>query len=245
LRSLRARLLALWAFSLAACFAAGALLVQISGQSTAAQVGRGEAVAARACDLIRERYAFYATDWRGPVPPLDDAGLRADLQTAVSLALARQAEVEGGIWQAAAGSLAYAFPTYSGTGPKSDLPAAEAANIQAANDQAARDEAAVAHASGTGTRLLLHACPLPRPIEGLTAWTMTRVAAASAADGLRAGLLPLFALVLGMSAWLAWLLRDWSRQVGAMEAGLAQHRDDLPLPCRAPGSATWTASSMR
>jgi len=41
LRSLRIRLLALWAFSLAACVAAEALLVQISGQSTAAQAGRG------------------------------------------------------------------------------------------------------------------------------------------------------------------------------------------------------------
>ena len=229
MRSLRARLLALWAFSLAACVAAGALLVQISGQSTAAQVQRGEAVVARACDLIRERYAFYATDWRGPVPPLDDAGLRADLQAAVSLALARQDGVEGGIWQAEAGSLAYAFPTYSGTGPKTDLPAAEAANIQATNEQAARDEAAVAHTTGGSTlSLLLYACPLPGPIDGLTAWTMTRVMAASAADGLRAGLLPLFTLMLGMSGWLAWLLRDWARRVGAVEAGLAQHRDDLP-----------------
>ena len=72
-------MLALWAFSLAACVAAGALLVQVSGQPTAAQVQRREAVVARACDLIRERYAFYATDWRGPVPLLDAAGLRADL----------------------------------------------------------------------------------------------------------------------------------------------------------------------
>ena len=220
-------MLALWAFSLAACVAAGALLVQITGQSTAAQVQRGEAVVARACDLIRERYAFYATDWRGPVPPLDDAGLRADLRTAVFLALARQDGVEGGIWQSEAGPLAYAFPTYAGTGPKTDLPTAEAANIRAVNDQAAQDEAAVARASGGSAHLLLHACPLPGPIEGLTAWTMTRVAAASAADGLRAGLLLLFALMLGMSAWLAWLLRDWARRVGAMEAGLVQHRDDL------------------
>ena len=228
MRSLRGRLLALWAFSLAACVAAGALLVQISGQSTAAQVQRGEAVVARACDLIRERYAFYATDWRGPVPPLDDAGLRADLQTAVSLALVRQEGVEGGVWQADAGSLAYAFPTYSGTGPRTDLPAAEAASIRATNEQAARDEAAVARTTGGSAHLLLDACPLPGPIEGLTAWTMTRVATASSADGLRAGLLLLLALMLGMSAWLAWLLRDWSRRVGAVETGLAQHPDDLP-----------------
>lgn len=229
MRSLRARLLVLWAFSLAACVAAGALLVQISGQSTAAQVQRGEAVVARACDLIRERYAFYTTDWHGPPPPLEDTGLRAALGAAVSLALARQAGVEGGVWQTDTGSLAYAFPTYPGTGPKTDLPAAEAASVQAANEQAARDEAAVARMSGGSTQtLLLYACPLPGPIDGLTAWTMTRVQRASAADGLRGGLLLLFALMLGMSAWLAWLLRAWSRRVGAVEAGLAQHPDDLP-----------------
>ena len=145
----------------------------------------------------------------------------------MSLALARQDGVEGGIWQVEAGSLAYAFPTYSGTGPKTDLPAAEAASIRTTNEQAVRDEVAVARTSGGSAHLLLDAYPLPGPIEGLTAWTMTRVATASAADGVRAGLL-LLALMLGMSALLAWLLRDWSRRVGAMEAGLAQHRDDLP-----------------
>jgi len=221
--------LVLWAFSLAACVAAGVLLVRISGQSTTAQVQRGEAVVARACDLIRERYAFYVTSWRGPVPPLDDAGLRADLGAAVSLALARQTGVEGGVWQAEAGSLAYAFPTDPGTARKTDLPVAELDSVRDANEQAARDEAAVSRASGSGSQtLLLHACPLPGPIEGLTAWAMTRVQAATEADGLRGGLGLLFALMLGMSAWLAWLLRAWSRRVGAVEAGLARHTDDTP-----------------
>jgi len=222
----------LWAFSLAACVAAGALLVQISSASTAAQVQRGEAVVARACDLIRERYAFYVTGWSGPVPPLDDAALRADLGAAVSLALARQAGVEGGIWQSDAGSLAYAYPTNPGAAAPG-LPAAESDGVQAANEQAARDEAAIARVSGSnGQTLLLHACPLPGPIEGLTAWAMTRVQAATAADGLRAGLGLLFALMLGMSAWLAWMLRAWSRQVGAVEAGLARQADAPPMLAR-------------
>jgi len=223
----------LWAFSLAACVAAGALLVQISGASTTAQVQRGEAVVARACDLIRERYAFYVTGWSGPVPPLDDAALRADLGAAVSLALARQAGVEGGIWQSDAGSLAYAYPTDPGAAANPGLPAAESDGVQAANEQAARDEAAIARVSGSnGQTLLLHACPLPGPIEGLTAWAMTRVQAATAADGLRAGLGLLFALMLGMSAWLAWMLRAWSRQVGAVEAGLARQADARPVLAR-------------
>jgi len=222
----------LWAFSLAACVAAGGLLVQTSSVSTVAQVQRGEAVVARACDLIRERYAFYVTGWSGPVPPLDDAALRADLGAAVSLALARQVGVEGGIWQSDAGSLAYAYPTDPGAAAPG-LPAAESDGVQAASEQAARDEAAIARVSSSnGQTLLLHACPLPGPIEGLTAWAMTRVQAATAADGLRAGLGLLFALMLGMSAWLAWMLRAWSRQVGVVEAGLAHQADAPPMLAR-------------
>ncbi len=226
----------LWAFSLAACIASGALLVQISGQSTTAQVQRGEAVVARACDLIRERYAFYIAGWRGPVPSLDDAGLHADLGAAVSLALARQAGVEGGVWQTEAGSLAYSYPTNPSAALNPGLPSAEFAGVQAANEQAARDEAAVARVSASNVQtLLLHACPLPGPIEGLTAWAMTRVQAATAADELRSGLGLLFALMLGMSAWLAWMLRAWSRQVGTVEAGLARQADDAPPVLRFTG----------
>jgi len=57
-RSLRTRLLGLWILSLAACVAVGVLLVRLSEQTTAAQVARGEAIVARACDLIRDRYGF-------------------------------------------------------------------------------------------------------------------------------------------------------------------------------------------
>lgn len=38
--------------------------------------------------------------------------------------------VEGGVWQAEAGSLAYAFSTYEGTGEKTDLPQAEQPSIR-------------------------------------------------------------------------------------------------------------------
>src|SRR5260370_853479 len=109
LHSLRSRLLLLWVLSLAACIAVSVLLIQLYQQSTAAQVGRAQAVAARACDLIRDRYAFYAAGWHGPVPALTDQDLRRDLTTAVTVALARQDGLEGGIWPAHAGPLPYAF----------------------------------------------------------------------------------------------------------------------------------------
>jgi signal transduction histidine kinase len=139
----------------------------------------------------------------------------------VGLALAHQVGVEGGIWQSEAGSLAYAFPTYEGTGPKTDLPTAERDQIQAVNQQAARDEQSVDHHAISGAQtLLLHACPLPGPISGLTAWTMTRVRAVEGFQPLELGLGVLLALMVAMSAWLGRTLVVWGRHVRGIETAL-------------------------
>ncbi|MCV5785139.1 sensor histidine kinase, partial [Escherichia coli] len=83
--------------------------------------------------------------------------------------------VEGGIWQADAGSLAYAFPTYEGTGPKTDLPAAELNTIREVNAQALRaGRPSSVRQSGRSQILIVHACPLRGPLTGVTGWTMTR-----------------------------------------------------------------------
>ncbi len=235
MRSLRSRLLVLWLLSLLACAAVGVLLVQLYEQSTSAQTGQAEAVVARACDLIRDRYAFYTAGWHGPVPPLsppdkDGAALRRDLTAVITLALAHEAGVEGGLWQAEAGSLAYAYPTYEGGGPKLDLPAAERDRIRAANEQAAREEQPTARRWGTSSEvLLLQACPLGGPIPDLTAWAMTRVRAAPGYARLRLGLGVLFGLILASSGWLTWLVTVWSRHVRRIEAALARH-DPGTLP---------------
>ena len=187
--SLRLRLLGLWALSLIACVAVGALLAQLYEQSTTARVGRAEAAIAHGCDLIRDIYADESAQWSGEPPALSDPILRSDLATAVSLALARENGVEGGIWQAEAGPLAYAFPTYSGTGPKTDLPAAERDHIQAVNEEAVRENWPVDRRSVSREQsLLLRACPLSGPIPRLTAWTMIRVEAVPAYDRLLIGL---------------------------------------------------------
>ncbi|WP_428493560.1 sensor histidine kinase [Rhodopila sp.] len=221
MHSLRTRLFGLWGLSLAACIAVGFLLLQLYQQSTDAQVGRAEAVIARACDLIRDRYGFYATGWAGPRQGQPDDRLRSDLATAVGLALAKQQGVEGGIWQAGAGPLAYAFPTYEGTGPKTDLPTAERDQIRAVNQQAARDEQFVDRRTTFGSQtLLLYACPLSGPIAGLTAWTMTRVQSVRGFQPQQLGLGVLLALMLLMSAWLGRTLLVWGRHVRGIEAAL-------------------------
>ncbi len=222
LQSLRLRLLVIWSLSLIACIAVGLLLHELYQQSTEAQVGRAEAVVARACNLIRDRYGFYTANWAGPAEPgYIDGKLRSDLATAVGLALVNQSGVEGGIWQSDAGPLAYAFPTYEGTGPKTDLPAAERDQIQAINQQAARDEQSIDRRSTSGRQtLLLHACPLSGPLNGLTAWTMTRVRSVQGFRPLQLGLGVLLALMVMMSGWLGRTLLVWGRHVRGIQDAL-------------------------
>src|SRR5437899_9832723 len=138
-RSLRGRLVVLLALVAAAAIAAGALMIGLFRQSATAQAGQAEAEIGRSCDAIAGAYSFYAAGWKGPAPGPSDEVLRGDLTPVVLTALRDRAGIEGGIWQAEGGSLASAFPTYQGAGPKTDLPQAELPRIQAV-DRAALSE---------------------------------------------------------------------------------------------------------
>jgi hypothetical protein len=81
----------------------------------------------------------------------------------------RPAGIEDGIWQADAGPVAYAFPTYQGSRPKTDLPQAELPRIQMINQAAlAEDRQASSRYDAASQILLMTACPLPGPIPSLT-----------------------------------------------------------------------------
>jgi len=220
--SLRTRLFGLWLLSLAGGVAVAVLLLELYQQSSQAQIERAQAVIARGCDLIRDRYGFFTSHWSGHPADVMDPELRNRLAAVVGLALEHESGVEGGIWQPTAGPLAYAFPTYEGTGPKTDLPAAEKGQIEAVNRQAARDEQPIdRRTTSRAQTLLLHACPLSGPITGLTAWTMTRVNAAPGFLPLLLGLGVLLALLLGIAGWLGRILIVWGRHVRGIEAALA------------------------
>ena len=231
-RSLRGRLIVLLLLLIVAAVAAGALMVGLFRQSATARAGQAEAQIGRACDAIAGAYRFYAAGWQGPAPGTDDEKLRRDLAAVVQTALRDRAGIEGGIWQADTGSLAYAFPTYQGLGPKTDLPQAELPRIQAANRAAlAEDRQASSRYDATSQILLVTACPLPGPIPSLTGWTMTRVLtfAGSGYQQLMAGLGILFATVLAAAALLTRLTMKWSRHVARIETALQAH-DIADLP---------------
>lgn len=102
-RSLRGRLIVVWIISLATAVAAGTVLLQLYRQSSIDQVARADAIAARACDEIGDRYRFYVSGWSRPPTDLHDATLRRVLQVVAIIALARFPGVEGGVWQRDAG----------------------------------------------------------------------------------------------------------------------------------------------
>ena len=234
-RSLRARLILLWIIVVVASLTAGLLMIGLFRQTTTAQIGRAEAVIARSCDAIGRDYRFYMTNWSGPAPQLDEVKLKQGMTNVVQLALRDQLGVEGGIWQSDAGALAYAYPTYEGSGPKSDLPQAELARIREINARTARDDYGRSlRLDGRSQILLLHACPLSGVIPGLTAWTMTRVGTTTGEgfSQLRLGLGVLLACVVVAAALLTWLLVGWSRQVARIETALS-NQEELDLPALA------------
>jgi signal transduction histidine kinase len=233
MRSLRGWLLILWLMLVVSAAVTGYLLIGSFRQSAAAQVGRAQELVARSCRDIADRYAFATAGWSGPPSSQIDVELRRQLTAVVGAALARAVGVEGGIWQSQAGPLAYAFPTYEGTGPKTDLPEAEHDAIDQINADARRDEQPVTVRRPNQTQtLVLHACPLPGPWSGLTAWTMMRVFTGSgdAYHQLVAGLGILVLSVVGSALWLGWLIFSWSRRIGRLEHALHHHEtQDLPV----------------
>jgi len=233
LTSLRSLLIGLWLLIVLSAGATGFLFVSFYRETASAQAGRAQDRLALACRGIADRYSFFASGWRGPWPGRTDEELRRQLTDLVQLALARSPEIEGGVWREAEGSLAYAFPTYEGTGPKTDLPAAELPTIGEVNTAAVTTgKPATIERRGRSQILLLHACSLGGSSDtGLTGWTMTRIAAGvgPAYDRLMTGFAVLAVTVLGSALWLGWLLVAWSRRIARLEADLAAgHEADLP-----------------
>lgn len=231
--SLRSRLLVLWCLLLISAAGTGFLLFAFYRQSAAVQVANADAAVARACRDLSDRYRFFVTGWNGPSASSIDDETKTQLVNAASLALSRFPGVEGGYWQAAAGSLAYAYPTYEGTGPKTDLPMAEHASISQVNAEALRDDrSATIRRSSQSQVLVLEACPLPGPVRGATAWAMTRTFTGQgpALNQLLTGLGLLALTVLGSAFFLGRVLFVFSRRIAKLETALGQQSEDGELP---------------
>ena len=202
MRSLRSRLALLWVLSFAASLAVGLLLVSLYHQSAAAQAGRAEAVAARTCESVAERWSFYAAGWAGPAPPAGDVAFSHDLEGLLAIALPPGPPMRAGIWRAGEGVLAAVG------GPSTEL---EPAIADAAADALADDRTATARTESALGPVGLAACPLTGPVTGLAAYAAVPLFGVPGLGALQAALAVLLALMLAMTALLTWLQLSWAR----------------------------------
>jgi signal transduction histidine kinase len=230
IRSLRTRLAALWLMLAISATVTGFVLLEFYRQSANAQVARADELVGRSCRELGDRFGSLISPWPDQ---LDDAALR-QLTEITQSALASAQGVEGGIWQNSRGSLAYAYPTYEGTGPKTDVPEAELPTIRSVNAEALRSGRPITMRQvGRSQVLVVHACQLSRPLAGVTGWTMTRVFTGQgpAYKQLLAGLALLAITVVGSALWLGYILLSWSRKLRRLEGALSDHdagRSNLP-----------------
>jgi signal transduction histidine kinase len=234
MRSLQIRLLTLWLLLAISAGVTGYLLLRFYQQSASMQVIREEDAVTQACRDIGDRYAFFAAGWTDKGSAGIDDTLKRQLTDVVLAALSRATGIEGGIWQASSGPVAYAYPTYEGSGPKTDVPVAEISTIRQVNAEALRSERPVTWRQTSQSQVLIvHACPIGGPLPSLTAWTMTRVFTGQgpAYRQLLLGLAMLGLTVLGSALWLGYILVKWSRSLARVQGALAARNDlgDLPL----------------
>ncbi|KQP35538.1 HAMP domain-containing sensor histidine kinase [Pseudorhodoferax sp. Leaf274] len=225
MRSLRVQLTLFGLLLVALCATLAVVMVVLYRSSAGAQVDAGRAVAEQSCRAIAARYAQSV-----PGPSAAAAAPQLDLlQVLLQLVLREAPHVEGGVWQEQGGLLAYAYPTYEGSGVKRDVPAAEQPLIVELVQRAARTQQPQTDVvRGSREALIVAACPLVAPARDLAAWTMTRThaGALAALGSLYTGLAVLLAVVLVSALWLGLILRRGLRHVGRLEAQLVQAGDD-------------------
>lgn len=231
MKSLRAQLVLFWIILLTVCIALALVMGVLFRSSAGVQIGQAQSRAAAACAAIATRYAKSLADPQRAEPQLDL------LQVLLQLVLIGEPHVEGGVWRAGAGFIAYAYPTYEGSSVKRDVPEAEQAHIAALSQVVARTQQAdtdVIRASREA--LIVSACPLQSPQGDLAAWTMTRASLSTldAQQSLRLGLGALLAFVLVSGLWLGTILMRGWRHMQRLEAQLAQADGSEDAPPLSP-----------
>lgn len=185
------------------------LLLQLGRQGADWQISTARSRAAVLCQIMRAG---------GERIDVNAGGGDATARAVVDMALREDAGVEGGLWDRGRGVFAYAFPTYDGSGVKTDAPAAELPRLAALSEQALAAGAPVGEVRpGLREAVVYSACPVNANVAG---WTLTRVA--TIADSALKHLILALGLLLGSlvlaGAGFALLLTRWGREAQRLSA---------------------------
>jgi len=219
--SFSTQLFALWILVAVLCGLLTAAVWLAMSSALGERVAAAKQQAAAACTVVASRYDM---SMRRP------GEANVDLMHAVlDLALIRTEGIEGGFWTsrpapgAPNGFLAYAFPTYEGSGVKRDIPEAETPLILRTLKNAAGAGQMQADVVSSGADAVIAlACPVPQH-EGMFAWMLTRARPPLGPYGERAVtiLAGVLALIIALAALLALALRRWKRNLTRLEHALA------------------------
>ncbi|MBI2230861.1 MAG: hypothetical protein HYU46_17395 [Deltaproteobacteria bacterium] len=241
--SLKSRLAVLGTLAAAAVAIAAFLAFQMLHRTEAAVVGEAERQLAVAGNQMANRYHYLSASFLERDAPSPLAAREEVLITQLTEALlAGYQGVEGGFYISADDALVgYAYPTYQGTGRKTDVPAAEEDVIRRVARRAFREEKAVTEqADAARDVILFYARPVMaggRPEGSL--WLMHRLTGvrAIAAPLYGWGLIILLGVVAGIAAWASFTVRQLSRGVETLEAGLLAVEHDLGAEISSQGGA--------
>ncbi|KAK49333.1 histidine kinase [Caballeronia jiangsuensis] len=219
--SFSTQLFALWILVAILCGLLTAAVWLILSSALGERVTTAKQQAAAACTAVASRYDL---SMQRP------GETNIDLMHAVlDLVLIRTDGIEGGFWndKTAAGApngfLAYAFPTYEGSGVKRDVPEAETPLIlRTLRKAGGAGQMQVDVVSSGADAVVAVACPVPRH-AGLLAWMLTRARPPLGPYGERAAtiLAGVLAIIVVLALFLAVALRRWRRNLTRLEQALA------------------------
>jgi hypothetical protein len=197
--SLRSGLTGLWILILIISLSIGVIMIGLFRQRVSAQLEQAATRAEAACRAISNRYDRYLVGFKPEPDGFADTRIKKELTFLLEVVLFEFDGVEGGFWNSNDGFVAYAFPTYQGSAPKRDVPEAERGRIaELASKALTQGKKETLRYEGSRESLILHACPLSAPEQGIVAWTMIRVpvGADTKDKGLMIGLAILFLYTL-------------------------------------------------
>ncbi|MDR5827910.1 HAMP domain-containing sensor histidine kinase [Caballeronia sp. LP006] len=219
--SFSAQLFALWILVAVLCGLLTAAVWLMLSSALGERVTAAKSQATAACTAVASRYDL---SMQRP------GETNLDLMHAVlDLVLIRTDGIEGGFWTAAPakgapnGFLAYAFPTYEGSGVKRDVPEAETPLIlRTLKNAASASQMQEDVVSSGGDAVVAVACPVPRH-TGLFAWMLTRAHPPLGPYGERAAsiLAGVLTIIVVLALFLALALRRWKRNLTRLERALA------------------------
>ncbi|MBV8622627.1 MAG: sensor histidine kinase [Herbaspirillum sp.] len=209
----------LWAFIALIALLLAFLLWQLSRQGAAAQVAQASRQSVLTCAAMGAGLAHALAGGAGT------ASSQTVMQAVIDLALRDQPGVEGGFWREPDGVIAYAFPTYDGSGIKRDAPGAEMERIGATARRALDGNASITDVRpGLREAVVFAACPVTAAEPHIAAWTLKRVPVMSASvlDQLLLAIALLLGFVIASGLWLGATLSRWRGQSERLATQLAQ-----------------------